>query len=188
MAKRSKMELFEQIRKGRERDELSIRALAEEFGVHRRTVREALASPVPPPRKQSERPAPALGPWKSTIDRWLAEDHEVPKKQRHTARRVWQRLVDEHDAEVSETTVRRYVAKAKGRRPIVASEVMVPQSHPLGYEAEVDFGSVSFLLGGELTAAWMFVMRLSASGKGYHHLARPRLSWTPNRGGPRWHS
>jgi len=170
MAKRSKMELFEQIRKARERDELSIRALAEEFGVHRRTVREALASPVPPPRKQSERPAPALGPWKSTIDRWLAEDHEVPKKQRHTARRVWQRLVDEHDAEVSETTVRRYVAKAKGRRPIVASEVMVPQSHPLGYEAEVDFGSVSFLLGGELTAAWMFVMRLSASGKGYHHL------------------
>ena len=113
---------------------------------------------------------PALGPWKSTIDGWLAADQEVPKKQRHTARRIWQRLIDEHDAEVSETTVRRYVAMAKGRRPIVAREVMVPQSHPLGYEAEVDFGSVSFFLSGELQAAWMFVMRLSASGKGYHRV------------------
>ncbi len=170
MTKRSKVELYEQIRKSHERDELSIRALSERFGVHRRTVREALDSPVPPPRKQSERCAPALGPWKSTIDGWLAADHEVPKKQRHTARRIWQRLVDEHDAEVSETTVRRYVGMAKSRRPIVAGEVMVPQSHPLGFESEVDFGSVSFILCGELTAAWMYVMRLSACGKGFHHV------------------
>ena len=47
MTKRSKVELYEQIRKSHERDELSIRALAERFGVHRRTVREALASPIP---------------------------------------------------------------------------------------------------------------------------------------------
>ena len=106
MTKRSKVELYEQIRKSHERDELSIRALSERFGVHRRTVREALDSPIPPPRKQTERPAPALGPWKPIIDGWLAADLEVPKKQRHTARRVWQRLVDEHDAEVSESTVR----------------------------------------------------------------------------------
>ena len=106
MTKRSKVELYEQIRKSHERDELSIRALSERFGVHRRTVREALVSPIPPPRKESERPAPALGPWKPIIDGWLAADRDVPKKQRHTARRVWQRLVDEHDAEVSESTVR----------------------------------------------------------------------------------
>jgi transposase len=170
MAKRSKVELYEQIRKAHDRDELSIRALASHFGVHRRTVREALASPVPPPRKHSERPAPALGSWKSTIDGWLTEDLTAPKKQRHTARRIWQRLVDEQDAQVSESTVRHYVAKAKGRRAIAAAEVMVPQTHPLGYEAEVDFGSVSFFLDGVLTSAWMFVMRLSASGKGYHHV------------------
>jgi transposase len=170
MAKRSKVELYEQIRKAHDRDELSIRALAVHFGVHRRTVREALASPIPPPRKQSERAAPALGSWKATIDGWLADDVDVPQKHRHTARRVWQRLVDEHGAEVSESTVRHYVAKAKGRRPIALAEVMVPQTHPLGYEAEVDFGSVSFFLDGVLTSAWMFVMRLSASGKGYHHV------------------
>ncbi len=170
MTKRSKVELYEQIRKSHEREELSIRSLAEHFGVHRRTVREALASPIPPPRKASERPAPTLGPWKATIDKWLADDWEVPKKQRHTARRIWQRLLDEHGADLSESTVRHYVAAAKGRRAIVAAEVMVPQTHPLGYEAEVDFGSVSFYLDGTLTSAWMFVMRLSASGKGFHRV------------------
>lgn len=65
--------------------------------------------------------------------------------------------------------MRHYVAVAKGRRPIPA-EVMVPQTHPFGYESEVDFGSVSFYLSGELTSAWMYVMRLSASGKGFHHV------------------
>ena len=170
MTKWSKVELYEQSRKSHERDELSIRALSGRFGVHRRTVREALTSPIPPPRKQPERPAPALGAWKPIIDGWLADDLEAPKKQRHTARRVWQRLVDEHDAAVSESTVRAYVAVAKGRRPIVAAEVMVPQTHPLGYESEVDFGSVSFFLCGQLTSAWMYVMRLSASGKSFHRV------------------
>jgi hypothetical protein len=59
---------------------------------------------------------------------------------------------------------------AKGMRPIIPAEVMVPQTHPFGYESEVDFGSVSFYLSGELTSAWMYVMRLSASGKGFHHV------------------
>ncbi|MFZ0059129.1 MAG: IS21 family transposase [Acidimicrobiales bacterium] len=170
MAKRSKVELYEQIRKAHDRDQLSIRALARRFGVHRRLVREALASPIPPPRKTAQRSAPVLGPWQPIIDSWLAADLDAPKKQRHTARRIWQRLVEEHGAEVAEGTVRRYVAKAKGRRPIPPAAVMVPQTHPLGYEAEVDFGAVSFFLCGELVQGWMFVMRLSASGRGYHHV------------------
>ncbi|HLI56261.1 MAG TPA: IS21 family transposase [Actinomycetota bacterium] len=171
MAKRSKVELFEQIRKAHDRDDLSIHGLARRFHVHRRTVREALASPIPPPRKTGPpRPAPALGPWKETIDGWLEADREVPRKQRHTARRIWQRLVEEHDASVSETSVRRYVRLAKGRKAIPAADVMIPQTHPLGYESEVDFGRVSFYLAGELTEGFMFVMRLSASGRGFHHV------------------
>jgi len=171
MAKRTtKVELYEQIRRAHDRDELSIRELARTFHVHRRTVREALICAIPPPRKAVERAAPAIGPWKATIRAWLEADKSVPKKQRHTARRIWQRLVDEHAAEVSETTVRRYVAKAKGRKPILAAEVMVPQTHPLGYEAEVDFGRVSILLAGVMTELWMFVMRLSASGRAFHRV------------------
>jgi transposase len=170
MAKRMKVELYEQIRKAHDREELSIRELAKQFGVHRRSVREALASPIPPPRKPVERPSPAIGPWTATIDSWLAEDEKVPKKQRHTARRIWQRLVDEHDAQVSETSVRRYVARAKASRNAPLASVMVPQDHPLGYEGEVDFGQVSFFLDGVLTVGSMFVMRLSASGKGFHRV------------------
>ena len=170
MTKRSKVELFEQIRRAAEIEELSIHALAVRFGVHRRTVRQALTTAVPPPHHYPERAAPVLDAWKPIIDGWLDEDTRAPKKQRHTARRVFQRLVDEHGAQISETTVRRYVAQAKGRQAIALPDVMIPQDHPLGYEAEVDFGQISFHLNSELVEGWMFVMRLSASGNGFHRI------------------
>jgi transposase len=113
-----------------------------------------------------------MEPWKATVDGWLDADREAPRKQRHTARRVWQRLVDEYGAEVGESTVRRYVAEARRRHPLVLAEVMVPQSHPLGAEAEVDFGRVHAVIGGVETDVWMFVMRLSASGRGFHRVYR----------------
>jgi hypothetical protein len=66
-------------------------------------VRQALESPLPPERKLPEgRPAPKLGPYRALIDSWLGADREAPRKQRHTARRVWERLRDEHGVEVSE--------------------------------------------------------------------------------------
>ena len=71
MPKRSKVVLYEQIRRAHEREGLSIHELGRRFHVHRRTVREALSSPVPPARKVAERPAPLLGPWKATIEGWL---------------------------------------------------------------------------------------------------------------------
>jgi transcriptional regulator with XRE-family HTH domain len=103
----SRVELFEQIRRDRDREGLSIRELARRHGVHRRAVRQALASPLPPERKRpAGRPAPKLGPYRELIDSWLLADREAPRKQRHTARRVWQRLREEHGAEVAESTVR----------------------------------------------------------------------------------
>ncbi len=65
-------------------------------------------------------------------------------EERHTARRVWQRLVEEKQAVVGESTVRRYVAEARRRQPAVLAKVSVPQTHPPGAEAEVDFGQLSF--------------------------------------------
>jgi len=159
--------LYEQIRKAHEREQLSVRELARRFGVHRRDVRQALSSAVPPERKRPERPAPSLDRWKPTIDGWLAADRLAPRKQRHTARRVWQRLTEEHGAQVGESTVRRYVAEVRRRMDVPLVEVMVPQHHPLGEEAEVDFGSASVYLAGALVEVSMFIMRLSASGRGY---------------------
>ena len=95
----SRVELFEQIRRDRDRDGLSIRALAAKHGVHRRVVRQALESPVPPPKRRPEsRPAPKLGAYRELIDEWLIADQLAPRKQRHTAKRIWRRLVDEHGA------------------------------------------------------------------------------------------
>jgi transposase len=167
MTKRSKVQLYEQIRRVHERERLSIRALARRFGVHRRDVRAALESAVPAPRKTPERPAPKMDEFKPVIDGWLEADRSLPAKQRHTARRVWQRLVDEHGADVGESTVRKYVRVVRERQETPLVEVAVPQHHPLGGEAEVDFGSITVELAGLVVEVRLFLMRLSASGRAF---------------------
>ncbi len=73
---RSKVELFEQIRRDRRVEELSIRELAQRHRVHRRTVRQALASAVPPPRKAyASRSRPAIDPYIEVIDSWLRTNY-----------------------------------------------------------------------------------------------------------------
>jgi transposase len=146
---RSRVELFEQIRRDRRREELSIRELAEKHGVHRRTVRQALAAAVPPPRKTyPARARPAIDPFATVIDSWLLDDQGAPRKQRHTARRVWQRLVAEHG--------------------LVQREVTIPQTHLAGAEGEVDFGEFYATVAGVWVKCWMFVMRLSHSSRAFH--------------------
>jgi hypothetical protein len=95
-------------RRDRRTEALSIRELAERHKVHRRAVRQALASALPPPRTEYvARSRPAIDPWAGVIDAWLIADQGEHRKQRHTARRVWQRLVAEHGAVLSEVTVSR---------------------------------------------------------------------------------
>ena len=166
---RSKVELFEQIRRDRRDEKLSIRELADKHRVHRRTVRQALANAVPPPRKTyPRRPRPAIEGYVEIIDGWLLEDRGVPRKQRHTARRVWQRLVAEHGARLAEVTVSRHVARRKVELGLDRVEVAVPQIHEPGAEAEVDFGEFYATVAGVWMKVWMFVMRLSHSGRAFH--------------------
>jgi transposase len=162
-------ELFEQIRKDRRVEGTSIRELAGRHHVHRRTVRQALDSAVPPPRKvYPQRRRPAIDAYALVIDGWLLVDRQVPRKQRHTARRVWQRLVAEHGATLSEVTVSRYVARRKAELGLDRVEVSVPQAHPPGAEAEVDFGEFHAMIAGVLVKLWLFVLRLSCSGRAFH--------------------
>jgi transposase len=165
----SRVELFEEIRRDRRIEALSIRELAERHKVHRRAVRQALASPLPPPRKEYvARSRPATDPWAGVIDAWLIGDRDVHRKQRHTARRVWQRLVAEHGAVLSEVTVSRYVTRRRVELDLVKVEVCIPQTHEPGAEAEVDFGEFYATIGGLKVKVWMFVMRLSHSGRAFH--------------------
>ena len=163
----SRVELFEQIRRDHDREGLSIRALAERHGVHRRTVRRALASPLPPPRRRPEgRRAPALGEYRALIDAWLEADLEAPRKQRHTAKRIWRRLVDEHGAEVAETTVRDYVRRRR-RELGEPGQVFVPQVHQAGMEAEVDWGEAQVVLAGRPVRVQLFFLRACFSGAAF---------------------
>ncbi len=140
--------------------------------MHRRTVRQALESSIPPARKTPHRIAP-LEPFKTAIDEMLRSDVEAPKKQRHTARRILARLVDEHGAVgLSYSTVRDHVRK---RRPLILAEAgkplelgYVPQTHPPAAEAEVDFHDLWVMLRGVKTKTALFTMRLSYSGRAAH--------------------
>jgi transposase len=170
----SRIEQFEAIRVDARRG-MSIRALAERHGVHRRTVRQALASAAPAARRTPVRRSARLGSVKKAIDAMLVADIDAPRKQRHTVARVRDRLVAEHGmSDVAYSTVRDYVAR---RRPEIMVEAgrgieraFVLQTHLPGQEAEVDFGDVWILLAGEMTKCFLFTLRLSYSGKAVHRV------------------
>jgi transposase len=170
----SRVELFALIRRDARVDGLSVRALAARHGVHRRTVRQALESATPPERKPRRGVSWRLEPFKAAIDAMLTEDTTAPRKQRHTARRILARLIDEHGAEeLSYSTVRDYVRVRRAQIDVEAGrrvEVFVPQEHPPGAEAEVDFGELWVVLNGVKTKCHMFIFRLSHSGQAIHRI------------------
>jgi transposase len=170
----SRVELFALIRRDARVEGLSVRALAARHKVHRRTVRQALESASPPERKPRQGVSWRLEPFKTAIDAMLVEDTTAPRKQRHTARRILARLIEEHGAEeLSYSTVRDYVRVRRAQVDVEAGrrvEVFVPQEHAPGAEAEVDFGEVWVVLNGVKTKCHMFVFRLSHSGKAIHRI------------------
>ena len=129
------------------------------FGLHRDTVRKMLAYSVPPGyRRQTTPRRPKLEPFTGVIDRILEDDHMVPRKQRHTAKRIFERLRDEYGFDGQYTIVKDYVREHRRR----TKEMFVPLSHPPGH-AQCDFGEALVVIGGVQQKAHCFVLDLPHS-------------------------
>jgi len=155
------VEKKEEIRREYFLKEKSIRRIARELNYSRTTIRKAIQDPgVPVYRRTAPIKHPVLGPVIPLIDNWLKEDESQPKKQRHTARRIWTRLKEEQGFTCGESTVRLYV---RGKRLIVP-EVFVPLFYQPGQDAQVDWGEAKVKITGEEVIVQFFVLRLCYSG------------------------
>ncbi len=154
------MELFEQIRREYEFGIGTISGVSRKLQVHRRLVREALGSAVPAERKPQARRLRKLQAASAMIDAILMADRQAPPKQRHSARRIWQRLCAELSGfRGSERSVRGYVRRRRQQLGLLGREVFVPQSYEWGVEAQVDWYEASAVLGGDV--AKIFVFRIA---------------------------
>ena len=142
-----------------------IKQIARETGHSRNTVKKVLREEYTGYKARERQSFPALAPYRGIIDEWLAGDKERPKKQRHTAVRVYNRLKTEHDFKGAESTVRRYVRQVKQRLGIDGRKVYIPCDPEAGVEAEVDWGGCQAVIGGKETRLKLFCMRSKYSGK-----------------------
>ena len=166
---RAKVELFEQIRREYEFGVGTVAGVAKKLGVHRRMVREAIGSALPRPRKKPERPRWKMQAAVEFVDAVLESDRKAPRKQRHTAHRIWERIRQElPDCSIGERTIRQYVHDRRIALGMIVRETCVPQSYAWGAEAQVDWYEAYADLPGERVKLQVFAMRSMASGAAFH--------------------
>ena len=138
---------------------MSRREAARVFGIDRRTVEKMLAFSVPPGYRRSQPVRrPKLDGYTEIIDQILEADKSAHKKQRHTSKRIFERLRDEHGFTGGITIVKDYIYAARQRQ----REMFVPLSHPPGH-AQVDFGQARGVIGGVACKIHFLVMDLPHS-------------------------
>ena len=140
----------------------SIRQIAREMHHSRGTVRKAIADPsIPIYTRKEPKAKPVIGPYLPIIKQWLEEDRTRPVKQRHTAKRIYDRLRDEYGFSGSERTVRREVSILREKVP----DSHVPQTYRPGDGATFDFGEAQVIMDGHERTVHLACMRLDYSSK-----------------------
>lgn len=152
---------IEYIRKKHFVEGWSIRKISRNLDVARQTVRKALkSSEIPKYNLTKAKSCPVMDPFKDVINEWLEQDKLAPKKQRHTARRIFDRLCEEYGFKGSESSVRRFVKLVKDE---YQAEMFVPLTADWGEQAQVDWGRAKVYIAGKLTEVSLFCLRLKAS-------------------------
>lgn len=140
----------------------SVRHIARELKHSRKTDRKAIMDPEVPTYKRKKPTAkPVIGPYLSIIKQWLEEDRSRPLKQRHTAKRIYDRLKDEYGFTGSERVVRQEVSILREKIP----DSHVPQTYQPADGATLDFGEAEVLIDGNKTRVHLAAMRLDYSSK-----------------------
>jgi transposase len=166
---RAKVELYEQIRREYEFGAGSVIGVSRKLGVHRRMVREAVRNAVPAQRKKTERPAVKMAAAMPLVEAILESDRRAPRKQRHTARRIYERILTEvPGCKPAQRTVRQYVERRRQALGLAEHETFVPQSYDWGVEAQIDWYEAYADLDGERVKLQVFSMRSMASGAAFH--------------------
>jgi transposase len=160
-----KVDQYELIRTAHRVYGKNISEIVRETGHARNTIKKALRGEHQGYTTRRTQPSPVLGPYHATIDAWLTSDKEQPKKQRHTAHRIYDRLVDEYHFTGSEPTVRRYVREAKARLGLTGQQAFLPLEPDAGREAEIDWGEAMAVVNGERRKIKYFCLRSKYSGK-----------------------
>ena len=154
-----KVDVYLRIRRPVMVEGMSIREAARTFGLHRDTVRKMLEYSVPPGyRRQTPPRRPKPEPYTGVIDQILEKDHSVPKKQRHTAKRIFERLRNEYGFGGGYTTVKDYVREHRRQ----TREMFVPLSYSPG-QAQCDFGEALVIILGVERKADYFILDLPHS-------------------------
>ena len=140
----------------------SIREISQKLRHSRKTVRKAVAdAAVPEYHLTVSRPCPVIDPVKAIIEKWLEEDKRQPRKQRHTAHRIYKRLVSEHGFTGGERTVRQYVSRLRHN----FQELFIPLEFDPGTDAHCDWGEAQVYKEDKLIPVQVFCMKLAYSGK-----------------------
>jgi transposase len=140
----------------------SIREIAKERGHSRKTVKKAISdASVPEYHLTKTRSSPVMDPFKDVIGEWLEEDSRHPPKQRHTAHRVYTRLVSEHQFTGGERTVRQYISRLKPK----FQDIYIPLEFDPGSDAQCDWGEAFVYMRDKLVPVQVLCMKLSYSGK-----------------------
>ena len=157
------VDLYLKVRHAVRIEGLSERAAARRFGIDPRTVNKMMKFSVPPGYVRKKPPAkPKLDPFILVIDGILDDDKSRPKKQQHTAKRIFERLRDEHGFTGGITIVKDYVAGWRQR----TQEMFVPLVHPPGH-AQADFGEAIGVIGGVERKIHFFAFDLPQSDAGF---------------------